>query len=417
MRSPVGSSSRQYSGDIDDLILTCLYVYLQLRALSRSAQYWSSYSGYLREVAQLCYAFGRWNDIDMAKEIYRNTTEHTMLMLKNMKQSEEKGLVVRDEIASVAEVGIFSHIANHAADELQTLHHLLKDIKSAHSGLDHASAMLQSEVANIHLSVSSTVEYILGIHRRDEEERMRHTQSQASVAIKDMLQQHVTSLDTLATSFGGTLEIQLFEVISRIEPMYETIGTLSEHILSKWQSFDRDLDHMHLAVAEATGSVRNAAVQLQTYVDEAALAQQTQQDATQSAIKLAELLTRMANNTKTEMSKINETAIAMREDLLSMTSFAGPYSLWLGRSSWLQQTAAWLVDLGLRAEPAYLDPLIRMPVRWIIVKSTHIAIAVIRVICSSFTGVLVLAISSQRTRTKPASIQSAHVSETPSDAN
>ncbi|KAI0711332.1 hypothetical protein C8Q76DRAFT_54822 [Earliella scabrosa] len=32
-------------------------------ALSRSAQYWSSYSGYLREVPQLCFAFRRWNDI------------------------------------------------------------------------------------------------------------------------------------------------------------------------------------------------------------------------------------------------------------------------------------------------------------------------------------------------------------------
>ncbi|KAF8189975.1 hypothetical protein K438DRAFT_1592842 [Mycena galopus ATCC 62051] len=35
-------------------------------ALSRSAQFWSSYSGYLREVRkypQLCFAFRRWNDI------------------------------------------------------------------------------------------------------------------------------------------------------------------------------------------------------------------------------------------------------------------------------------------------------------------------------------------------------------------
>ncbi|ESK88088.1 nuclear fusion protein kar5 [Moniliophthora roreri MCA 2997] len=34
-------------------------------ALSRSAQFWSSYSGYLREIPQLCFTFQRWNDIGM----------------------------------------------------------------------------------------------------------------------------------------------------------------------------------------------------------------------------------------------------------------------------------------------------------------------------------------------------------------
>ncbi|KAF8198577.1 hypothetical protein BJ912DRAFT_1055458 [Pholiota molesta] len=35
-------------------------------SLARSAQFWSSYSGYLREVPQLCHAFRRWNDIGMS---------------------------------------------------------------------------------------------------------------------------------------------------------------------------------------------------------------------------------------------------------------------------------------------------------------------------------------------------------------
>ncbi|KIJ63744.1 hypothetical protein HYDPIDRAFT_112679 [Hydnomerulius pinastri MD-312] len=37
-----------------------------VEALSRSAQYWSSYSGYLREIPQLCFAFRRWIDIGNA---------------------------------------------------------------------------------------------------------------------------------------------------------------------------------------------------------------------------------------------------------------------------------------------------------------------------------------------------------------
>ncbi|KAI5990736.1 hypothetical protein EDD15DRAFT_2278638 [Pisolithus albus] len=34
-----------------------------VEALSRSAQFWSSYSGYLRELPQLCFAFRRWLDV------------------------------------------------------------------------------------------------------------------------------------------------------------------------------------------------------------------------------------------------------------------------------------------------------------------------------------------------------------------
>ncbi|KAJ3810903.1 hypothetical protein EV368DRAFT_26180, partial [Lentinula lateritia] len=43
-----------------------------VNALSRSAQFWSSYSGYLREVPQLCFTFQRENDIDNAKDLFRN---------------------------------------------------------------------------------------------------------------------------------------------------------------------------------------------------------------------------------------------------------------------------------------------------------------------------------------------------------
>ncbi|KAL6305991.1 hypothetical protein BKA93DRAFT_730248, partial [Sparassis latifolia] len=57
-------------------------------ALSRSAQYWSSYSGYLREVPQLCYAFRRWNDIDTARDIYKNATIEKMALLRYLNDRE-----------------------------------------------------------------------------------------------------------------------------------------------------------------------------------------------------------------------------------------------------------------------------------------------------------------------------------------
>ncbi|KAF9812422.1 hypothetical protein IEO21_06225 [Rhodonia placenta] len=61
-----------------------------VEALSRSTQHWSSYSGYLREVSQLCYAFRRWNDIDTAREIYRNATIGQVEILQHLNEREEQ---------------------------------------------------------------------------------------------------------------------------------------------------------------------------------------------------------------------------------------------------------------------------------------------------------------------------------------
>ncbi|KJA21513.1 hypothetical protein HYPSUDRAFT_140502, partial [Hypholoma sublateritium FD-334 SS-4] len=59
-------------------------------ALSRSAQFWASYSGYLREVPQLCHAFRRWNDIDLARDIYRNATLEKITFLRSAGERERE---------------------------------------------------------------------------------------------------------------------------------------------------------------------------------------------------------------------------------------------------------------------------------------------------------------------------------------
>ncbi|TRM57494.1 hypothetical protein BD626DRAFT_211910 [Schizophyllum amplum] len=67
-----------------------------VNALSRSAQYWSSYSGYLREIPQLCFAYRRWHDIDTAKDIYRNATLRELDLLHAL---DERGLQQAEALA------------------------------------------------------------------------------------------------------------------------------------------------------------------------------------------------------------------------------------------------------------------------------------------------------------------------------
>ncbi|KAH9941244.1 uncharacterized protein BXZ73DRAFT_16469, partial [Epithele typhae] len=73
-------------------------------ALSRSAQYWSSYSGYLREVAQLCFAFQRWNDIDTAKQVHRNATMEAILALRVISDQRRDMQTAWDDSSAILQV-------------------------------------------------------------------------------------------------------------------------------------------------------------------------------------------------------------------------------------------------------------------------------------------------------------------------
>ncbi|KAK0480878.1 hypothetical protein IW261DRAFT_1147814 [Armillaria novae-zelandiae] len=62
---------------------------LRCRALSRSAQFWSSYSGYLREIPQLCFSFRIWHDIDATRDnIYNNITREKIALLRYFSQRQ-----------------------------------------------------------------------------------------------------------------------------------------------------------------------------------------------------------------------------------------------------------------------------------------------------------------------------------------
>ncbi|KAJ8073732.1 hypothetical protein PM082_012010 [Marasmius tenuissimus] len=83
-------------------------------ALSRSAQFWSSYSGYLREIPQLCFAFQRWNDIDVARNIYHNITLEKLALVRLMQEREleEKFSAERWSLGMVELINTVAFIQN-----------------------------------------------------------------------------------------------------------------------------------------------------------------------------------------------------------------------------------------------------------------------------------------------------------------
>ncbi|KAM0755036.1 hypothetical protein T439DRAFT_127842 [Meredithblackwellia eburnea MCA 4105] len=59
-----------------------------VEAMSRSPQYWNSYSQNLREVATLCSAYRRWADIEQARDLYASTASSLSSFISQLKARE-----------------------------------------------------------------------------------------------------------------------------------------------------------------------------------------------------------------------------------------------------------------------------------------------------------------------------------------
>ncbi|KAH8998113.1 Tht1-like nuclear fusion protein-domain-containing protein [Lactarius akahatsu] len=85
-----------------------------VEALSRSTQSWASYSGYLREIPQLCFAYQRSNEKDLALEIYRNATIEKVAYIRRLMQHAKR----EDEMRTLLQ-SLLSDLQR-SVDDLQT---------------------------------------------------------------------------------------------------------------------------------------------------------------------------------------------------------------------------------------------------------------------------------------------------------
>ncbi|KAI0646444.1 hypothetical protein C8Q79DRAFT_670111 [Trametes meyenii] len=101
-----------------------------VEALSRSAQYWSSYSGYLREVPQLCFAFRRWNDIDTAKELHRNSTVQSLALLRHLDNREK----------------VFERTLNRSSILIEGMHAVLDQLHTSSAAVSGVSGSISEQL-------------------------------------------------------------------------------------------------------------------------------------------------------------------------------------------------------------------------------------------------------------------------------
>ncbi|KZT10389.1 uncharacterized protein LAESUDRAFT_423435 [Laetiporus sulphureus 93-53] len=364
-----------------------------VEALSRSAQYWSSYSGYLREVSQLCYAFRRWNDIDLARDLYKNATLENLALLQHVVQREkhmDKHQQQSEQFLQVIlALRLYSHLDLAAAQDVRVV---LGDFRSASTDVVSAYQDVVQLVSNsFEESFRYMQEAVTKILQNAEHEQS-HSVSRIDQMIGSLVEQHALSLEALVPSFERSLYAQLEHMISNLAERFE--GVLVTADATRWQllSVTEDVTGVQRSVENLAATVVYAEEQLVSQLEQTQRVHSLQIETAESAARVADALSGLTIIAREEMKNISDVAADLREGLFKGVS--------TGMSSYLSSlgkaTIFYIFEIVLRVDPLHVEHAMHLPVFRALAMAGHLASLVVRASFSSLMSIVVLLASLRR---------------------
>ncbi|CAL1709053.1 unnamed protein product [Somion occarium] len=346
-----------------------------VEALSRSAQYWSSYSGYLREVPQLCFAFRRWNDIDTAKEIYHNSTLDHIRFLYQLKTYEEKREKSEDET-----------------------HVILQEIQQVLSGFGAASAALRrhsegsAEAFKMQVEMANSLEHVLlNFQRRGEDSHQRWL-AELSSASSVLVDKHVASFAALVPSLQDELLTQVNALFENTHEQHLMVLEVAHEVRRSLSFLGDNIGVVHQSVERLSARTLEVASHLESHAREAQNVYRIQRDAMQTAEHLAGALLELSHQTREEMSTINGTASAVVDGLWAQSQSRGNS---LSINGWTKAALFWMLEIVLRVDSKYFDSLVQLPVFRFVGIIWHIVWYLLQMSFSSAMSMAVLFFSTR----------------------
>ncbi|KAH8097037.1 hypothetical protein BXZ70DRAFT_1009361 [Cristinia sonorae] len=315
-----------------------------VEALSRSAQYWSSYSGYLREVPQLCFAFRRWNDIDTAKEIYRNATSEKLSLLR---------LLLSREIA-------MNDNQEHMLRAMNEMHALLANLETISTTVEAASEEAAMALQGRADTLLDMVQQELRRFRQASETSRRQDVEELNLAVSDLLKDHTISLSSMVPRIEALIRDNVDDIFSRSQQQFQSIFNGMHIVHKEWTALGQEIYSLQESLRHLTASTHAVASQFEDKAGEALRVHLIeQQSATDSALRLAEVLTDLTVKAEDEIKSINGTAMAVREGLLIQNQV---YPRYFSLGDWGRTALLWLLEIVLRVDSRHLDYVFRLPV-------------------------------------------------------
>ncbi|KAH7910345.1 hypothetical protein BJ138DRAFT_116876 [Hygrophoropsis aurantiaca] len=270
-----------------------------VEALSRSAQFWSSYSGYLREIPQLCFTFRRWIDIDAAKDIYRNVTLEKIALIRI--------ILEREKISKASVQGWEQSLSGFRED--------LSSLRMISESIQEASNLLVVDYGQKLQSFSNEVENIL----TDIQTRHQDSHLQLTAKVHDTLDgiylHHSKSLSEMLYVFQKTTFAELDSIFSFVADQNQRYLQTTDYIHQRWAAFDTGIKFMHNSIEDLTSSVVRTSDILELSFDRAQVAHRIQQEASDAVYQLVDVISQLTATTHGELQAINQTAFMVKANM------------------------------------------------------------------------------------------------------
>ncbi|KAG2003398.1 hypothetical protein CC2G_004002 [Coprinopsis cinerea AmutBmut pab1-1] len=197
-------------------------------ALSRSTQLWSSYSGYMREIPQVCAAYHRLREIDIAREIYRNVTREKVALLRLLLSHEQRAENANVEWSKKHQVLEDIVLSFHRSSEaLQSLPQELIQFMSNHMNtlaVDHKDALFEA------------IEKV-------QERQLEHNIELQSHLLRSIVQ-HEKGIDRILNSIDNAIGPQVEMSMGKFLDTWNSIVTKMEASLSPSSSLGGSIEQM-----------------------------------------------------------------------------------------------------------------------------------------------------------------------------
>ncbi|KAI6006927.1 hypothetical protein EDD15DRAFT_8559 [Pisolithus albus] len=270
-----------------------------VEALSRSAQFWSSYSGYLRELPQLCFAFRRWLDVDIAKDVYRNITAEKLALLKFLNAREKDSATTQQ----------FWMQTN------QDLEVILRALQTTANGLqdrsDLISTTIEGNLQSFFAEVKSFIQEVQDLGRASHVE----TITELRRILVDIGREHSEELVGLVPSIRSSINSELNTALGIIK--HESLRNLdvAGHVHFQLDALADGLGVMHSSVQELIGLVSDTYGSMELFVSQAQATHVLQEDIHSSMFRLADAVHRLTQTTHNELESINQTTAVLIQSL------------------------------------------------------------------------------------------------------
>ncbi|KAH9924372.1 hypothetical protein B0H21DRAFT_797293 [Amylocystis lapponica] len=316
----------------------------------------------------------RWNDIDTARDIYKNATVEKLALLRFLTDREKKLQGSQQESERL----------------VQDMWSTLVDLRSSATVIESVSDMLESKMhRGLEQALDALQNAADAAYMRSEEQKLQ-TLFKIDSAIESVIERHAKSLDALLPPLENSLLSQLDSVFSlalnQHRGVLDAVDTTHAHLAL----IGSDFTAMHQTIAHLASTASEATAHLDAHISAADRAHARQLEASASADLLGDALANLADTVHMEMTRINGTAAAVRAGLLAGAHGPGEWA------TWARAGAGWLLEFVLRVDPACAEWVFCLPVVRALGVCVRVVAWVVQASMSSVMSVVFFVLSTKR---------------------